>query len=296
MPHALHSHEALKAGNLKGAALMVLAMACFALEDMAIKQASQHLPVGQVLTLFGLGGALVFGVLTLKHRERLIHPVMGAPVMILRAGFEITGRLFFTLSLALTTLSATSAILQATPLVVAAAGVIFFGEKVSRGRWALIALGFVGVLFVIRPGLDGFTPLSILAVLGMLGFAGRDLTTRASPAVLSYAQLGVTGFAALIVAGLVLTVKDGGWVWPDAAASGMLVLATVIGVMAYTSLTMAMRMGELSVVTPFRYIRLLFAMILAALVFGERPDALELLGGAIIVASGVLLMITARRR
>ncbi|PTQ74582.1 DMT family transporter [Celeribacter persicus] len=286
---------ALKAGNLKGALLMVLAMFCFSLEDMAIKSVAAHLPVGQVLTLFGLGGMAVFGLLTARRRERLIHPVMAERVMVIRAGFEVTGRVFFTLSLALTALSTTSAILQATPLVVAAAGVALFHERVTIGRWALIALGFAGVLLVIRPGLDGFTPLSILAVLGMIGFAGRDLATRAAPAVLSYAQLGLTGFAALVFSGLALTLWSGGWVLPSPVDLATLVLAVSVGVAAYTALTMAMRMGELSVVTPFRYVRLLFAMVLGALVFGERPDAFELIGGAVIVGTGVLLMLTARR-
>ncbi|WP_417263666.1 DMT family transporter [Celeribacter sp.] len=288
------THTTLNAGNLKGALLMVLSMALFSLEDMAIKQAAAHLPVGQILTIFGLIGTLVFALLTAQRRERVLHPVMTERVMVIRAGFEVLGRVFFTLSLALTALSTTSAILQATPLMVAAAAVVIFREPVSLTRWALIALGFLGVLLVIRPGLDGFSPLSILAILGMIGFAGRDLATRAASPVLSYAQLGVTGFAALILSGLLLSIWDGYWIWPDLKDLAFVALASAVGVAAYTALTMAMRMGELSVVTPFRYARLLFAMVLGALVFGERPDALELLGGAVIVGAGVLLMLTSR--
>lgn len=287
-------HTVLKAGNLKGALLMVLSMALFSLEDMAIKQAATHLPLGQILTIFGLIGTLVFALLTAQRRERVVHPVMAERVMVIRAGFEVLGRVFFTLSLALTALSTTSAILQATPLMVAAAAVVIFREPVSLTRWALIALGFLGVLLVIRPGLDGFSPLSILAILGMIGFAGRDLATRAASPVLSYAQLGVTGFAALILSGALLSLWDGYWIWPALKDLGFILMATAVGVAAYTALTMAMRMGELSVVTPFRYSRLLFAMILGALVFGERPDALELLGGAVIVGAGVLLMLTSQ--
>jgi drug/metabolite transporter (DMT)-like permease len=285
---------ALKAGNLKGALLMVLAMFCFSLEDMAVKQAAAHMPVGQILTLFGFAGTMIFAGLTWQRRERVFHPVMAERVMVIRAGFEVLGRVFFTLSLALTALSTTSAILQATPLMVAAAAVVIFREPVSLSRWALIALGFLGVLLVIRPGLDGFSPLSILAVLGMIGFAGRDLATRAASPVLSYAQLGVTGFAALLLSGLLLSVYDGYWIMPQLTDLGYIIMASLVGVAAYTALTMAMRMGELSVVTPFRYTRLVFAMVLGALVFGERPDALELLGGAVIVGAGVLLMLTAR--
>ncbi|WP_043871506.1 DMT family transporter [Celeribacter indicus] len=275
---------------------MVLAMACFALEDMAVKRIAETLPVGELLVLFGLGGMAVFAALTRARGERLLHPAMLSRVMLLRAVFEVAGRLFFTLSLALAALSTTSAILQATPLVVAAAGVAFFGERVTPGRWAIIALGFAGVLLVIRPGLDGFTPLSMLALLGMFGFAGRDLATRAAPPILSFAQLGITGFAALVVAGALVSPSGDAWLMPSPAALGWLGFAMAVGVLAYTALTLAMRMGEISVVAPFRYIRLLFAMILAALVFGERPDAAELLGAAVIVGSGVLLLVTSRRR
>jgi len=286
----------LKAGNLRGALLMAMAMAGFSIEDMALKYVTAHVPVGEVLILFGLGGLTVFAVLTRQRRERIFHPILFTRVMAIRALFEMMGRVFFTLSLALTALSTTSAILQATPLVVAAAGVLIFREKVSPLRWALIALGFVGVLMVLRPGLSGFTPLSILAVLGMIGFAGRDLATRAAPPILSYAQLGVTGFAALIPSGAILLLWRGAWVMPSLVDLAFLSVAVVVGVIAYTGITMAMRMGELSVVTPFRYVRLLFAMILGALVFGERPDAMELAGGAVIVGAGVLLMISSRRR
>jgi len=225
---------ALKAGNLKGALLMVLAMFCFSLEDMAVKQAAAHMPVGQILTLFGFAGTMIFAGLTWQRRERVFHPVMAERVMVIRAGFEVLGRVFFTLSLALTALSTTSAILQATPLMVAAAAVVIFREPVSLSRWALIALGFLGVLLVIRPGLDGFSPLSILAVLGMIGFAGRDLATRAASPVLSYAQLGVTGFAALLLSGLLLSVYDGYWIMPQLTDLGYIIMASLVGVAAYT--------------------------------------------------------------
>lgn len=284
-----------KAGNLRGAILMVLAMGLFALEDMFLKRVATNMPVSEVLMLFGTGGTIVFALLTWQRGETIFNAHLRAPAILIRSCFEVFGRLFFTLSLALTALSTTSAILQATPLLVAAAGVVIFREKVSAGRWALIAVGFGGVLLVLRPGLDGFSPLSILAVLGMIGFAGRDLATRAAPKGLSYAQLGVYGFAMLILAGAILLGWHGDLVVPTQTDALLLACAVLVGVAAYTALTLAMRVGEIAVVTPFRYSRLLFAMILAALVFGERPDAMELWGGAVIVGAGLALMLTSRR-
>ncbi|MBU2866823.1 DMT family transporter [Pacificibacter marinus] len=294
MPHSVDKSGT--AGNVAGAFFMVLAMALFAVEDTLLKQVSSHLPVSEILILFGSGGTLIFAGLTWQRGERIFNADLKHPALLIRSLFEVLGRLFFTLSLALTALSTTSAILQATPLLVAAASAVIFREKINGLRWALITLGFVGVLLVLRPGLDGFTPLSILAVLGMIGFAGRDLATRAAPKGLSYAQLGVYGFAMLIISGVILLAWRGQMVVPSGFEALMLIAAVVVGVAAYTALTFAMRTGEVSMVTPFRYSRLLFAMILAALVFQERPDAMELFGGAVIVLAGLALMLTGRKR
>jgi drug/metabolite transporter (DMT)-like permease len=132
-------------------------------------------------------------------------------------------------------------------------------------------------------------------VIGLIGFAGRDLATRAAPPALSNMQLGVAGFAMLSVAGVIILVVNGEYGVPDATGVGLTLCATVFGVGAYTALTVAMRTGEVSAVTPFRYTRLLFALILGATIFGERPDQWTLLGSAIVVASGVYVLTQNRR-
>ena len=270
---------------------MVLAMAFFALEDMLIKAASSTVPAGEILIFFGIGGCVAFGILTLKRGEPLFHPAILSRPVILRALSEIIGRLGFTMALVLTPLSSTSAILQATPLVVVMGAAIFFGEKVGWRRWGAILIGFIGVLMIIRPGLEGFEANSLLAVIGMLGFAGRDLATRAAPSVLSNVQLGIYGFFVLIPTGLGLLIYSGGAIVPELKASGQILGAIVFGVIAYYCLTLAMRTGEISVVTPFRYTRLVFALIIGFLIFGERPDVMTLLGSAIIVAGGIYTLL-----
>jgi drug/metabolite transporter (DMT)-like permease len=284
------------ADNLSGSLFMIGSMALFTIEDAIIKHLALDLPVSQILILFGLGGLVIFSLLTKLRGERIFTPALREPTLLIRSGFEVFGRLFFILAIAYSAFSTTSAILQATPLLVTAAGVFLFKERVSALRWSLIVLGFMGVLMVVRPGSDAFNATSILAVCGMIGFAGRDLGTRAAPKGLSFAQLGVYGFAALAVSGVLLLIWRGDlqplslthWLWIS--------LLWAIGVTAYTTLTLAMRTGELSVVTPFRYSRLLFAMAFAALIFKERPAPLELIGAMVIVVAGLLLMVTAKSR
>ncbi|MCB4454936.1 DMT family transporter [Leisingera sp. McT4-56] len=281
--------------TLRGSLLMVLAMAAFALEDMFIKSATASLPVGQILILFGLGGMIIFAAMARAQGHTPWHPGFGTRPMLWRSLAEVVGRLCFTLAIALTPLSSASAILQATPLVVAAGAVVFFGETVGWRRWLAIGLGFAGVLLILRPGLSGFEPASLFAVAGTLGFAGRDLATRAAPKDMSNNQLGFLGFAMLVVAGIIALGWTGGAVWPAPRNWLDIAAATVIGVIAYNALSGAMRAGEISVIAPFRYTRLVFAMVLGVLVFGERPDALTLIGSAVIVGSGVFTLLRSRK-
>tara|TARA_R110002096_G_scaffold138378_20_gene292067 strand:+ start:57 stop:929 length:873 start_codon:yes stop_codon:yes gene_type:complete len=281
--------------NLRGSLYMIAAMAGFAVEDLFLKIASRQIPVGQILMIFGTGGTMAFAILAKSKGARLFHPAMFSPAIMVRAGFEVAGRLFYTLAIALTPLSSASAILQATPLVVVAGAAVVFGEAVGWRRWSAIAAGFVGVLIILRPGLEGFSALSILAVLGLVGFAGRDLATRAAPPVLSNLVLGVYGFAMMVPTGAALLAWTGDAAVPNARTAGALATAIVFGVAGYYALTAAMRLGEVSVVTPFRYTRLVFALILAMLFLGERPDTATLLGSAVIVATGIYTLLRGRK-
>lgn len=284
-----------KLNNLRGSLLMVASMAAFSLEDLLIKSATKSLPLGQVLILFGLGGMIVFMILTVRRGEVLLHPAIMSRPIVLRSICEVMGRSCFTLALALTPLSSASAILQATPLIVTIGAVIFFGETVGWRRWLATVIGLGGVLLILRPGLSGFEPASLFAVLGTLGFAGRDLATRAAPQSMSNMQLGVWGFFMLVVAGTLMLNWTGGIIWPSANNLLQIAGAIIFGVIAYNALTIAMRSGEISVIAPFRYTRLVFAMVLGVIIFAERPDTLTLLGSAIVVGCGLYSVFRERR-
>ncbi|WP_138933160.1 DMT family transporter [Roseovarius arcticus] len=282
--------------NMLGAVWMVAAMALFAVEDSFIKAASQTMPVWQVLIIFGLGGALVFAGLLLHRRLPLFVPEVVSRPMRIRAFFEVSGRLFYVLALALTPLSSATVILQATPLLVVAGAALVFGERVGWRRWTAIFVGMAGVVVIIQPGADSFSPLSILALLGMVGFAGRDLASRAAPAAIGTLLLGLYGFLAVAIAGVIFAA----WqpeiaVWPDTRGACYLIGAILGGAVAYSCLMRAMRTGEVSAVTPFRYTRLLFGISLGIVLFGERLTAPMILGSGLIVASGIFILWRTRK-
>ncbi|MBD3787196.1 MAG: DMT family transporter, partial [Sphingomonadales bacterium] len=247
--------------NIRGSVLMVLAMAGFALEDMFVKHLSGHLPLGQLLAMLGIGGTLIFGVLARARGGRVISRDFWARPVLLRNLAELAGTVCFVSAIALTPLAQASAILQATPLAVTLGAAVFLGEKVGWRRWSAILVGFAGVLIVIRPGTSGFSVLSLLAVGAVLGLAARDLATRRVGAGVSSLQLGAWGFASVIPAGLAMVALGPGAFTPMSAVDyAQIAAALVFGTAAYYALIAAMRIGEVSVITPFRYTRLIFAL------------------------------------
>lgn len=285
--------------NLRGSLFMVLAMLGFAIEDAFFKAAtgSQGVSPGVGTMLFGLFGTGFFLLKSLWSREPVWHRAYVEGPLLIRSAFEILGRLFFALSLAFAPLATTSAILQAAPLGVTFGAALVLKESVGIRRWAAMSVGFAGVLLILRPTPSGFDATAIFAVLGMIGFAGRDLMTRASPPEISATQLGILGFLMVLIAGAIITVFESApLAAPTPQALGLLMGTGLAGVIGYSALTQAMRTGEVSVVAPFRYSRLIIALVIAYAIFGERPDLLTYAGAALIVGSGIYTLVRSGRR
>ena len=281
--------------NLRGIVWMVAAMGGFALEDMFVKKVATVLPVGQILVIIGGGGAAVFAAWALARGERLFAPVMFTRAMAIRNAGEAFGTLLFVTAISLAPLSVVSAILQATPLAVTLGAAVFLGAPVGWRRWAAILVGFAGVLMVVQPGAAGFKPEALFAVGAVVGLAARDLATRVAPATVSTQILSAWGFAMAALAGVALLPFGAGPAMPDAAMAGRLAGALACGVVGYYAITAAMRLGEVAVVTPFRYTRLVFALAIGVMVFGEQPNVLTLAGAAVIIASGLYTLWRERR-
>lgn len=281
--------------TLRGIALMTGAMAAFALEDMAIKLVSATLPTGQILLVIGSGGALVFAALCRRAGLPLIGPALLERPVLLRNAGEMAATLCFVTAISRTPLSSASAVLQATPLAVTLGAAVFLGAEVGWRRWCAIAAGFAGVLMIVRPGLSGFQPASLFAVGAVVALAVRDLATRAMPGRVASLQLALWAFAVVAVAGAGLLALGQTPRPVGLAQAGLFAFAIGVGGAGYYAITAAMRLGDVASVTPFRYTRLVFAMILGFAVFGERPDALTLAGAAAIIGSGLYTLAREQR-
>jgi drug/metabolite transporter (DMT)-like permease len=281
--------------NLRGIILMILAMAFFALGDMLIKWAALVMPVAQIMAIMGAGGALAFVAIT---RASGVAPLAGDffnPAILLRNSCEIIGTLTMMTALARVDLAVVAAILQATPLAVTMGAAVFLREQVGWHRWSATIIGFVGVLIIVRPGSSSFSPEIIWPVVAMLFLGMRDLATRLAPAGVPTLRISTYGMFMLFPAGLALMAAGQTPVEMNSATWVIMFFAVVVGVLGYYAITAAMRAGEVSVVSPFRYSRMLFALIIAVTVFGERPDFWTLFGTTITVVAGVYIFMRERR-
>nr|WP_256371789.1 DMT family transporter [Rubellimicrobium sp. CFH 75288] len=267
--------------------LMSLGMTAFAVEDAFVKAASATLPAGQILLMLGLGGGVLFGAAARRRGRRIWSAEALHPAVLGRNLAEMFGSAAYVLALALVPLVLVTAIFQAIPLAVAMGAALFLREEVGWRRWLAILVGFAGVMVVIRPGAAGFEPAALLALLAVMGLAARDLFTRRVPSGIDTTQLTTWGFLAVALIGAAQLGVTGGAVWPGAGTWWLLGGALGAGVAAYWWLTEATRVGELSAIMPFRYVRLLVALVIGTLAFGERPDGWTLIGAAMIVGSGL---------
>ena len=270
---------------------MILAMAGFALEDLFIKLLSSHLPVSQILITLGFSGAAVFLIIALLTHEPILHRSLLTKPVIIRTLCELFAALFFVSALALTPLSSVVSILMVTPLMVTIGAAVFFREKVGWRRWGAVIIGFCGVLLILRPGFDSFMPASLLAVIATVFIAVRDLVTRTMRFEISTTTVSMYAFFACGISGFIAMPFYSVMVIPSSTEIMYLISATFIGVIGYYAIVLATRNGDVSVISPFRYSRLVFAMILAIIILSERPDFLTLSGAVIIVLSGVYTFI-----
>ncbi len=284
------------ARNAQAIALMVFSMALFALEDALIKIIATGLGAGQIIFLQAFVGFVIFGAISRWRGEAWRRDILLDKVVLLRNGAEIFMVLTFVSALTLMPLSNASAILQVQPLMVTLGAALFLGETVGWRRWTAVAIGFFGVLLIIRPGMEGFNAASLLALAGAIGLAARDLSTRALKQGIPTFLANAWASLFVCIGGAALQTFAGGWTMPNADEIRLLVYATGLGLVAYTAITIGLRIGETAAVAPFRYSRLVFAMIIGAILFGERPDALTYVGSALVIATGVYTLWRERRR
>ncbi len=270
---------------------MMCSMAAFTFNDTCIKAISGEVPLFQLLAIRGvLTSSLLFamayfwGALDFRMTRR------DAVFLSLRSLSEIGAAYFIVSALWVMPLANITAILQVLPLTVTLGAALFFRETVGWRRMAAILVGFCGMLMIVRPGPDGFDAFALYGLMAVICVTMRDLTTRCiSSAVPSLTVTFTVSLAVLVFFGFASMGED--WV-PVPTDMWLLIIGSALFIMGgYLFSVMVMRVGEISFAAPFRYTGLLWALLMGWLFFDEWPDTLTLIGGIIVVGSGIFTLL-----
>jgi drug/metabolite transporter (DMT)-like permease len=185
------------------------------------------------------------------------------------------------------------AILAVTPLIVTALSVPLLGEQVGIRRWSAIAVAFVGVLIILRPGLGVVHPIALLALLCSLMFGLYQILTRIVGRV--DPPLTTLFYTALVGVGGLTLIVPFYWTTPDVAGWALFDLVAALGASGHFLLIKALQLAPASTLQPFSYTILIWATLVGFLVFGNLPDLLTVVGALIVTSSGIYSFARERR-
>ncbi len=273
--------------ELAGILLTIFATCMFGLMDGLSKMLVLQLPVPLVVWLrhlLAVPVVLVMFRLGLGHWPRLATRRPGlqlarAALLVVQIGIAFIA--FRTLPI-----GEVQTIFATTPLVVLAVSARLLGEPAGFWRVVAVLVGFLGLVVMLRPGLAVLEPGALVAVVGIFVYAAYQLTTRMAGRI----DPPETSFAIQALFSALLTTLVGPWFWqwPDLEAWLLLLGVAVIGSIGHYSLVRALALAPAPVVQPFLYFHIVFASLFGFLFFGEVPDRFAVLGGALIIAAGLL--------
>lgn len=280
------STAATLAANRRGVLAMIGAMAAFVVNDALVKLATSAYPTGQVLAIRGLF-AVAAALLLLRGTSGFADlKALRNPLVLARGALEGVIAFTFITALAHLPLANITAILQAASLIVVALAALLGVEQVGWRRWLAIGVGFIGVLVIVRPAADGFTIYSLVALASAVLVGFRDLMTRRISAQVPSGVIALSTTIVVCAMGWLLGMAE---VWRPLRLTETLYL---IGAAAFVALgnfgiIVAYRDADVSLVSGFRYMVLVFAIIVGIVIWGDWPDLASLTGAALIVGSGL---------
>ena len=283
--------------SLRGIISMVLAGITFVSCDSFLKLLlATDVPPLQALVLRGISATLwCLGLLAVMGQLQHLHHAFGRWT-VLRALTEVVAVTAFIFALANVPLADITAIYQVAPLLVLAGASLFWQETVGIWRWLLIGLGLAGALVVAQPGSDGASPFALLGFITAIASAARDLLSRRAPADVPGLVITFTVIIAVLLGSFILTSLFEAWTPVTgemslyAAGSGFFVM------LGHFFVFTAFRLAPARVVAPFYYSFALIAMGFGAVIFGEWPNALAILGIAMIIVCGVGVVLYEERK
>jgi drug/metabolite transporter (DMT)-like permease len=275
-----------------GILLMLLGVFIFAVNDVLGKWLVATYTVGQVLLIRSIAALLALAPLIARAPAGSVLKPATPGRQFLRVVVSTLEVGLFYAAVAFMPLADAMTYWLAGPIYVVVIAAVFLGEKVSALRWALVGAGFIGVVLALWPSAETLTLPALIAIVGSICFAimtvmARSLRGTPDVTLVTWQTVGA------LIGGIALLPM--GWVTPTPFDFALLSLLGVVALSAHMCITRAMKLAPASVLTPYTYTLIVWAVILGWLVFGDVPSWNVFAGAAIIVAAGLTLFIVETR-
>lgn len=277
------------AANTRGIVAVLAAMALFVLSDSVVKLAGEMMPVSQIMALRGVMAVALMGVIAAATVDIARWHLIAQPRVMMRAAIEVVVAVLFLVALPHLALSDITAIQQVTPIVLTVLSAAILKEAVGWRRWLAVTAGFAGVVMVIQPTGEGINLFALSALGCAVLVAARDLVTRRLDPAIPTTLVSFTTTLGVCLTGFAWAPFQT-WQAPGVYGFSLLAASAVLVSLANLFVIRAFRGTEVSVVAPFRYAGVVWAIVLGFLIWGHIPNALAIAGTIIVVASGLYIM------
>ena len=265
---------------------MFLSICAFSIMDIIVKW-SEHYPLGQVLFFRGFFGVIFYFFIIPKERIKNFYFTRRAGLHFLRCLFGLIALISIFIALRELPLATVVSISFAAPIFTTIFSIFFLSEKVGFFRWLAVLIGFVGIIIITEPGFSSLNIYYIFPIIFCLGLsyvaiAIRQLSTTEPVWLISL------NFSAAITFASFFTIPFG-WVMPNFNDLILLSLIGLFGGVANLWLSQSYKFSEVSLVTPLKYLSLVFAIFFGYLIWDEIPTIKTLLGALLVVVSSLII-------
>jgi drug/metabolite transporter (DMT)-like permease len=285
-----------RSSNLSGIAAMIAGTASFVIGDTFMKTVTSDLPPFEVLFLRGVAASLACALLLVALGEWRVVSTALNPRALMRATGETLSVLCYIVALARMPIADVVAILQTAPLILILTVAFLLRERVGAARVVLALLGFAGAFLVAQPGPAGLSPAALLAFASAILIAARDLVGRGVPARVPVMVVTFATNVMVMIVAAAMSLALERWQAPAAWHLVFLGFAGLAVTLGHVGLLLAYRLGRAAAVAPFFYSFALWAVLSGVFVFRVLPNAVASAGIALIVVSGVAIVLLDQRR
>ena len=272
--------------NQLGFLYMFLSVCAFSIMDLIVKW-SDNYPLGQVIFFRGFFGIVLYYFVIPKERIRDFYYTKRPLLHFSRCFFGLAALLSIFTALRNLPLATVVSISFAAPIFTTIFSIFFLSERVGYFRWLAVFIGFIGILIISEPGFSSLNVYYIFPVIFVLGMSYVAISIRQLSSTEPVWLISLFFSAAITIAGL-LTLPFG-WIMPSFYDLTLLSMIGFFGGVANLWLSQSYKFSEVSLVTPLKYLALVFAIVFGYLIWGEVPSGKTLIGAILVIASSIII-------